>query len=121
MGEVHRSRQLLDEYGDADDALLQWTEALVAYLEGSYAAAEAALARAKRLNAAALPFLSGEREPPREIEAYYVAGTPGEAAAVGQILAAAWGAHASALLWLLSSEDADDDEDAGATQGNDRE
>ncbi|MFO7652849.1 MAG: hypothetical protein R6X25_03400 [Candidatus Krumholzibacteriia bacterium] len=107
MGEVGRSRDLLDEYGDRDDALVQWAEALVSFLEGDHGAAEAALARARRLNRGALPYLSGEAEPPLVVQPHYTPGSPGEADVIGQILAAAWSTHAAALLWLLSSEDED--------------
>ena len=116
MGEVHRARLLVDEQGADDDALFQWAAALVAYLEGSYAAAEAALARARQLNAGAVPYLTGEREPPLEYEPFYTPGEESEAVVIGQVLAPAWAAHSAALLWLLASDEENEDAAEDATE-----
>jgi tetratricopeptide (TPR) repeat protein len=107
IGEIYRARDVLDTFGDREDALFAWADALVTYLEGEHAEADAALARARELNGAAMGHLTGERESPALIEVWYESGSEVEAAAIGRTLGSAWCAHASALLWLLSSEDAD--------------
>lgn len=105
MGEVCRSRDLLEDYSLGNEALYRWAEALVDFLEGKQREADVALAAAKQLNALAAPYLTGEKETPPYLEPWCEPSSTNEAVVIAQVLAPAWAAHSAARLWLLAAED----------------
>ena len=107
LGEVGRGLDLLDDYYDPDDATWQWGAALAHYLAGRYRRADRQLSLAKTLNPHITAFLCGDRDVPEAFSLRPAPGSEAEAVACAQILAAAWSAHSSALLWLFTTEDDD--------------
>jgi tetratricopeptide (TPR) repeat protein len=119
MGEVFRARETLALYGDEEDALDCWAGVLTAFLEGAGKEAETALERARERNLAAEAYLSGARGTPTTPEPWFEPGSEREAVVIGQVLGAAWAAHAEARRWLREAtgetgEEPDGGADAGA-------
>jgi hypothetical protein len=109
FGERQRAHEILEAYGEDENPVFGWAETLLAYLDGDQDAAAAALARARRFDPDALPYLTGVREPPPRTDACACRSPSGNTAgAAGRILAPAWAAHAPAMLWLLQRDACDD-------------
>lgn len=77
-----------------------WARVLERWLSGQLAEAEAALARARKVNRFVEPYISGVRELPSEGPAYYRPGEESEAQVCAKALAIAWKNQPAFCQWL---------------------
>ena len=96
------ARRVMSRYPDEEKILgsFAWARVLERWLSGELKEAEAALARARKVNPFAERYVSGARALPREAPAYYRPGEDSEAQVCARELAAAWQRHPGFRAWL---------------------
>ncbi|MBU8871278.1 MAG: hypothetical protein KOO60_10490 [Gemmatimonadales bacterium] len=100
MGEVQRSWDLLEEYDDDQNALIQWAWTLVFLMAEDEDAAEDALKHALEINPLVVPHLLGMGEPAELGLTVASPGSEEEASICGQILGKAWNCSEENIFWL---------------------
>lgn len=99
------AKRLLQAYEDRDQAIWNWSRALLAHVLTTPDRAKKALRRAIKCNPhVAQYFLPGTTIPPAE-RSHYVTGKPSEARMCANELWGAWRAHPHARKWLRSEFD----------------
>jgi hypothetical protein len=81
-------------------ASFAWARVLERWLSGDLVEAEAALARARKVNPLVERYVTGVRELPRESPAYFQPGSDSEAQVCAKEFAAAWNCHSAFREWL---------------------
>ena len=96
------ANRLMSNYPDEERILgsVAWARVLEQWLSGNLDGAEAALARARKVNPFAERYLSGARALPDDAPAYYRPGEESEAQVCARELAPAMESHADFRLWL---------------------
>jgi tetratricopeptide (TPR) repeat protein len=94
--------RLMSRYPDKERVTgsFAWGRVLERWLAGELAEAETALAQAREVNPYAEPYISGERELPSEVPAYYRFGEESEALVCAKELAVAWKSQPAFREWL---------------------
>ncbi|MBM3748585.1 MAG: tetratricopeptide repeat protein [Acidobacteria bacterium] len=98
--QLEPARRLMSRYPGEEKFMgsFAWARVLERWLSGE--SAEAALARARKVNPFAEPYISGAREFPREAPAYFRPGEESEARVCARELAPAWQRHPAFRQWL---------------------
>lgn len=98
------AHRLMSQYPDEEQRMgsFAWARVLERWLSGELNEAEAALARARKVNPFVERYISGRRALPREAPAFFRPGEDSEAQVCATELAAAWQAHPGFREWLLA-------------------
>jgi tetratricopeptide (TPR) repeat protein len=96
------ARRLMSRYPDEEKIFgsFAWARVLERWLSGALSEAEAALARARKVNPFVEPYVSGMRALPRETPAFFRPGEDSEAQVCARELAVAWQGRPSFREWL---------------------
>jgi tetratricopeptide (TPR) repeat protein len=97
-----RATALLSRYPDEEGVLASfaWARVLERWLSGQLTEAEAALARARKVNPFVERYISGARQLPSKPPAYFRPGDESEAQVSAKELAVAWKSHPAFSEWL---------------------
>src|SRR5690606_16956851 len=101
MGRLEQARQLLQQFSESHSATHAWGAVLERLLSGDHAAAENALATARRINPHLEDLLTGRRQLPRYLPSGYQLGSVEEAEIAMEYVGRAWISSKESLLWLL--------------------
>ena len=102
MQQPEAAARVMSRYPDEERFLgsFAWARVLERWLSGEFAQAEAALARARKVNPFVERYISGAHELPGEVPAYFKPGEESEAQVCARELAIAWRRHAAFRKWL---------------------
>ena len=101
LNRLEPARALLKKYNEAKfSTVFAWCAVLERWLSGAPAAAEKALAVARKQNPHMQVYIKGHRDLPRQLPDSYAMGSKEEAICFAEVLRSAWARHPQALVWL---------------------
>lgn len=102
---LEAARGLLKKYDEAEfSAVFAWCRVLERWLSGDLAAAEQALAAARKQNSHMQVYIKGHRDLPRQMPDSYSMGSKEEAICYAEVLRSTWTRHPQALVWLAEQK-----------------
>jgi len=105
LNRLEPARALLKKYNEAEfSTVFAWCAVLERWLSGDPAAAEKALAAARKQNPHAQVYIKGHRDLPRQMPGSYSPGSKEEAICFAEVLRSAWVRHPQALAWLAEQK-----------------
>jgi tetratricopeptide (TPR) repeat protein len=100
VNDLEGARRLLAEYEKDGSAVFAWGKVLERFLSDNITDAEAALQKARQTNPHAEKYLTGRKQLPKELPAYYGFGDENEAIVCADEIGAAWKKYPNAIQWL---------------------
>jgi tetratricopeptide (TPR) repeat protein len=105
LNRLKPARALLKKYTESQfSAPFAWCQVLERLLSDDPAAAQQALAVARKLNPHLQVYIKGHRDLPRDLPDSYAMGSKEEAHCFAEVLRSAWARHPQALQWLAEQK-----------------